>query len=149
MPRQHDDDHIDNRHRHEPERVRSSEPIALIHDEQRERDHRNGVIPEPAPQQAGDDPELDQPVSEQIGRHEMPRPDGNVLRRVQQRVRDQVARILRQFPLRDGIRQADEIFPGQKPRRDAAKHLDQRKRSLQPKARHEDESAAWLRRKAR
>ena len=77
--------------------MREGISVKLVRDEQSEDDYRDGIIPEPTPQKANDQPELNNSVVEQIECHEPLRADRKILDRMEQRVCNYVVRVFSKF----------------------------------------------------
>lgn len=98
MPGKTDHEDIDGGYDNKPKRVRETESEQLINDKQAENRDGHRVVPEPLPQQADDQPELDDAVAQKVGRREIARAHREVLRRMEEVIGDEITWVFEQLP---------------------------------------------------
>jgi hypothetical protein len=114
-------------------------PVELMADECSEHDQRGRIVPEPLAQQADDQPKFNRSVAQEIDRRKVLRSNREMSRGVQEIVRDQIARVLRQLTLGQRGDKANDELPLDQKNKQASEDFQQGKRALQEETDLEDQ----------
>ena len=108
MPCKSYDNDIERGDEEQPQGIREGIPVQLVHDEQREYDQRDGIVPELLAQKADDEPQLYNAVCQEIERCERQRAQGKTLDGMEKKISDDVVRVFCELVLCDPLYDAEQ-----------------------------------------
>ncbi len=131
VPCEPDHDDIEERKKEQPDRVCELVAVELVRDEEGKDDEGDRVIPEALAQEPDDEPELHDPVPEEVRGGEVLHAHGEALGRVEEVRGDKIMRVFRELALGHNSRRIDDELLRDEVREDAARDLKEGERALE------------------